>query len=104
VLVAGSTVVISMLGLFAMGLSFMRGAAVVTILAVLVVMARRHHAVPGAARLPRPAHRPAPVAGRQAPPADHVAVGGHIEPRRRVAAVEPAGRAAAACRPPCWAS
>ena len=31
--VAGSTVVISMLGLFAMGLSFMRGAAVVTILA-----------------------------------------------------------------------
>ena len=39
VMVAGSTVVISMLGLFAMGLSFMRGAAVVTILAVLVVMA-----------------------------------------------------------------
>ena len=39
VLLAGSTVVISMLGLFAMGLSFMRGAAVVTILAVLVVMA-----------------------------------------------------------------
>ena len=39
VMVAGTTVVISMLGLFAMGLSFMRGAAVVTILAVLVVMA-----------------------------------------------------------------
>ncbi len=39
VLVAGSTVVVSMLGLFAMGLSFMRGAAIVTILAVLVVMA-----------------------------------------------------------------
>jgi RND superfamily putative drug exporter len=39
VLVAGTTVVISMLGLFAMGLSFMRGAAVVTILSVLVVMA-----------------------------------------------------------------
>ena len=39
VMVAGITVVISMLGLFAMGLSFMRGAAVVTILAVLVVMA-----------------------------------------------------------------
>ena len=32
-MVAGTTVVISMLGLFAMGLSFMRGAAVVTILA-----------------------------------------------------------------------
>ena len=38
VMVAGSTVVISMLGLFAMGLSFMRGAALVTILGVLVVM------------------------------------------------------------------
>ncbi|MEZ5092063.1 MMPL family transporter [Nocardioides sp.] len=38
VIVAGTTVVISMLGLFAMGLSFMRGAAVVTILGVLVVM------------------------------------------------------------------
>jgi RND superfamily putative drug exporter len=39
VLVAGSTVVVSMLGLFAMGLSFMRGAAVVTIFGVLVIMA-----------------------------------------------------------------
>jgi RND superfamily putative drug exporter len=39
VLVAGGTVVVSMLGLFAMGLSFMRGAALVTILAVLVVVA-----------------------------------------------------------------
>jgi RND superfamily putative drug exporter len=38
VMVAGTTVVISMLGLFAMGLSFMRGAAVVTILGVLVVL------------------------------------------------------------------
>jgi RND superfamily putative drug exporter len=38
VLVAGSTVVISLLGLFAMGLSAMRGAAVVTITAVLVIM------------------------------------------------------------------
>jgi RND superfamily putative drug exporter len=39
VLLAGSTVVVSMLGLFAMGLSFMRGAAVVTIAAVLIVLA-----------------------------------------------------------------
>src|SRR3954451_19991285 len=38
VMLAGSTVVISMLGLFAMGLSFMRGAALVTILSVLVVI------------------------------------------------------------------
>ena len=39
VLVAGSTVVVSLLGLLGMGLSTMRGAALVTILAVLVVMA-----------------------------------------------------------------
>ncbi len=38
VLLAGSTVVISMLGLFGMGLSFMRGAALVTIAAILVVL------------------------------------------------------------------
>ena len=38
VLVAGSTVVVSLLGLFGMGLTAMRGAAVVTIIAVLVVM------------------------------------------------------------------
>jgi len=38
VLVAGSTVVVSLLGLFGMGLTTMRGAALVTILAVLVVM------------------------------------------------------------------
>jgi RND superfamily putative drug exporter len=37
VILAGTTVVISMLGLFAMGLSFMRGAALVTILAVASV-------------------------------------------------------------------
>lgn len=38
VMVAGSTVVISMLGLFAMGISYMRGAALVTITGVLVVL------------------------------------------------------------------
>ncbi|MGH3367239.1 MAG: MMPL family transporter [Nocardioidaceae bacterium] len=39
VIVAGATVVVSMLGLFAMGLTYMRGVSVVTIVAVLVVMA-----------------------------------------------------------------
>ncbi|MFF2747124.1 MMPL family transporter [Kitasatospora sp. NPDC058048] len=39
VVVAGMTVVVSMLGLFAMGLSFMRGAAVSAILSVFVVIA-----------------------------------------------------------------
>jgi putative drug exporter of the RND superfamily len=38
VLVAGATVIVSMAGLFAMGLSIMNGTAVVTMLAVLVVM------------------------------------------------------------------
>jgi putative drug exporter of the RND superfamily len=39
VVVAGATVVVSMLGLFAMGLTYMRGVSVVTIAAVLIVMA-----------------------------------------------------------------
>ncbi len=39
VLLAGSTVVVSMLGLFAMGLSFMRGAAVAAILGVAIAVA-----------------------------------------------------------------
>ncbi len=38
VLVAGGTVIVSMAGLFAMGLSIMNGTAVVTMLAVLIVM------------------------------------------------------------------
>ncbi|MBM2619795.1 MMPL family transporter [Actinoplanes sp. LDG1-06] len=38
VVVAGSTVVVSMLGLFAMGVPYMRGAALVTITAVLVTL------------------------------------------------------------------
>ncbi len=79
VLVAGGTVVVSMLGLFAMGLSFMRGAAVVTILAVLVVMAAAITLFPALLgyfgrridRLRLPLGRRRPV---------HVAAGGHVEP------------------------
>jgi putative drug exporter of the RND superfamily len=80
VLVAGSTVVISMLGLFAMGLSFMRGAAVVTILAVLVVMAASVTLFPALlGYLGKHVDRlRLPIGKRRAP---HVAVGGHIEPR-----------------------
>ena len=79
VMVAGTTVVISMLGLFAMGLSFMRGAALVTILGVLVVMVASITLFPALLgylgkridrlRLPLP-HRTTP----------HMAVGGHVEP------------------------
>jgi putative drug exporter of the RND superfamily len=80
VLVAGSTVVISMLGLFAMGLSFMRGAAVVTILAVVVVMAASVTLFPALlGYLGKHIDRlRLPIGKRREP---HVAVGGHIEPR-----------------------
>jgi putative drug exporter of the RND superfamily len=79
VLVAGSTVVVSMLGLFAMGLSFAQGAAAVTIVAVLVVMAAAMTLFPALLgffgrwvdRLRLPLGRRRPV---------HVAAGGHIEP------------------------
>ncbi|WP_166354701.1 MMPL family transporter [Phytoactinopolyspora limicola] len=82
VLVAGTTVVVSMLGLFAMGLSFMRGAAVVTIAAVLIVMAAATTLFPALLgylghhvdRLRLPLGRRRPV---------QVADGGHVEPSRR---------------------
>jgi RND superfamily putative drug exporter len=81
VLVAGSTVMVSMLGLFAMGLSYMRGAAVVTIAAVLVVMAAAFTLFPALLgyfgrwidRLRLPLGRRRAV---------QVAVGGHVEPAR----------------------
>jgi RND superfamily putative drug exporter len=81
VMVAGSTVVVSMLGLFAMGLSFMRGAAVVTIIGVLVVMAASVTLFPALLgylgrhvdRLRLPLRRRTRT---------EIAVGGHIEPSR----------------------
>jgi RND superfamily putative drug exporter len=81
VMVAGSTVVVSMLGLFAMGLSFMRGAAVVTITAVLVVMAAAVTLFPAllgylGARIDR---LRLPLGRRRAV---RVAAGGHVEPAR----------------------
>jgi RND superfamily putative drug exporter len=81
VMVAGSTVVVSMLGLFAMGLSFMRGAAVVTIAAVLIVMAAAATLFPALLgylgtridRLRLPLGRRRTV---------RIAEGGHLEPAR----------------------
>ena len=81
VMVAGTTVVISMLGLFAMGLSFMRGAAVVTILGVLIVMVASVTLFPALLgylgkhvdRLRLPIGRGHTVV---------VAEGGHVEPSR----------------------
>ena len=81
VLVAGTTVVISMLGLFAMGLSFMRGAAVVTILSVLVVMAASVTLFPALlGYLGRHVDRLRLPLGRGS--AVQVAAGGHVEPSR----------------------
>ncbi|QTE29248.1 MMPL family transporter [Pengzhenrongella sicca] len=79
VLLAGSTVIVSMLGLFAMGLSFMRGAALVTILGVLVVLLASLTLFPALLgyfgksidRLRLPFLRARPV---------EVATGGHLEP------------------------
>ncbi|WP_051426123.1 MMPL family transporter [Jiangella gansuensis] len=81
VMVAGSTVMVSMLGLFAMGLTFMQGAALVTIAAVLVVMAAAATLFPALLgffgswvdrlRLPWGRRRPATLAA-----------GGHVEPSR----------------------
>ena len=81
VLLAGSTVIVSMLGLFAMGLSFMRGAALVTILGVLVVLLSSITLFPALLgyfgrhidRLRLPLTRTRKV---------QVATGGHVEPSR----------------------
>ena len=81
VMVAGSTVVISMLGLFAMGLSFMRGAALVTILGVVVVMAAAATLFPALlGYLGRHVDRLRLPLGRRRPV--EVAVGGHVVPSR----------------------
>ncbi len=81
VLVAGSTVVVSMLGLFAMGLSFMRGAALVTILGVVVVLLASITLFPALlGYLGRHVDRlRLPLARSRA---IEVATGGHIEPSR----------------------
>ena len=81
VIVAGTTVLISMMGLFAMGLSFMRGAAIVTILAVLIVMAASVTLFPALlGYLGRHVDRLRIPLGRRRP--IDVAVGGHVQPSR----------------------
>jgi putative drug exporter of the RND superfamily len=81
VMVAGSTVVVSMLGLFAMGLSYMRGAAIVTIVAVLIVMLAAITLFPALlGYLGRHVDRLRLPLGRRRPL--QVADGGHIEPSR----------------------
>jgi RND superfamily putative drug exporter len=77
ILIAGTTVVISLLGLFLMGLTYLYGAALATIAAVLVVMLASVTLVPALLaiagprvdrlRIPGTARAPAP--GREAPAA-----------------------------------
>ena len=67
VLFAGTTVILSLLGLFILQLPFMHGLAVGAIAAVVLVMAGRHHPAAGHARLRRAGHRPA---ARPRAPAD----------------------------------
>lgn len=81
VMVAGSTVIVSMLGLFAMGLSFMRGAALVTILGVLVTLVASVTLFPALlGYLGKHVDRLRLPLGRRA--AVTVAAGGHVEPGR----------------------
>jgi RND superfamily putative drug exporter len=81
VMVAGSTVVVSMLGLFAMGLSFMRGASLVTILGVVVVLAASVTLFPALlGYLGKHVDKLRLPLGRRA--AITVAAGGHVEPGR----------------------
>ncbi|GIJ60540.1 MMPL family transporter [Virgisporangium aurantiacum] len=80
VLVAGGSVMVSMLGLFAMGLSFMRGASLVTILAVFVVMVASMTLFPALlGYLGRHVDRLRLPIGRRR---TEVAVNGHVEPSR----------------------
>jgi len=89
VLVAGVTVIVSLLGLFAMGLSYMRGAALVAIVGVLVVLAAATTLFPALLgyfgtridrlRLPLPRRRRTAKAAQAAPAVD---ADGHIRPSR----------------------
>jgi putative drug exporter of the RND superfamily len=83
VLVAGGSVMVSMLGLFAMGLSFMRGAALVTILGVFVVMAASVTLFPALlGYFGRHVDRLRLPLGRRRGAVRVDPVGGHVEPGR----------------------
>ena len=82
VVVAGSTVIISLLGLFAMGISYMRGAALVTILGVLVVVGASMTLFPALlGYFGRHVERLRLPLGRRSP-ASLVTIDGHVRPSR----------------------
>jgi len=84
VLAAGGSVMVSMFGLFAMGLSFMRGAALVTILGVFVVMAASVTLFPALlGYFGRHVDRlRLPLGRRRAGAVKVDPIGGHVEPGR----------------------
>ncbi|SDU85694.1 putative drug exporter of the RND superfamily [Jiangella alkaliphila] len=83
VMVAGSTVMVSMLGLFAMGLTFMQGASLVTIVAVVVVMAAAATLFPALLGFfGRWVDRLRLPLGRRRQATAQLAAGGHVEPSR----------------------
>ena len=103
VVFAGCTVVISLLGLFLMGVDFVNGMAVGTSVTVGDRDAGVDHAAPGAPRLRGPHHRPLlgpPHPGREAARAEPVVP---VEPRRAAAPVARV-RAAASRSCSCWRS
>ena len=87
-LVAGTIVVISLFGLFAMGLTYLYGVALASIIAVLVVMAAAITLLPALLGFAGRADR-APAAARAA--AGVRALCGPLEPRRPAAAVDRRG-------------
>ncbi len=81
VVVAGGTVIVSLLGLFAMGLSYMRGAALVAIVGVLVVLAASTTLLPALlGYLGRHVDRLRLPVGRRR--ASTVNADGHVQPGR----------------------
>ena len=95
VLVAGSTVVVSMLGLFVVGLAIMNGTAVVTMVATLVVMVAAVTLFPALLGYLGQSDRPAP--GAAGPPSRHRDL--RRRPPGAGGRLDPVDRAGAAARP-----
>ena len=108
VLFAGGTVVISLLGLFVIGLAFIRGLSIGAAIAVLLVMARRGHVAAGRARIRRLHDRQVGAADREEAEAAGTDDLGALEPHGPEAPVADRARrirCSWSCSPsPRWAS
>jgi putative drug exporter of the RND superfamily len=93
VLVAGTTVMIALFGLFLMGLSYARGVAIAAGIAVLVVMLAAVTLVPRSPGLPGAAREPAARARARSHAAHrHRDAGGPLEPHGAAATVDGGAR------------